>query len=367
MNVRIFMVDDETDLVWTVSQHIRRERADWTLTGFSNPVEALEAINKNPPDLLITDLRMPALDGLELALLARQRVRDLRVILISAYGSSAVMQNAERLGRVVFIEKPFDYRELIQRIDRWLAEDSRFSGEIDLPLLSDLIQIVALSKETGSLSVSHRGLRGQVWFTEGRIEHCTTPDLVGTEAFRELMSWTGGEFRLQPGETAPTCSIEGPTDKLLLDSFRRIDEAGVSAAGYAPPAAADPPTILGRTKVLWQQRQQTLNLPTTSTVLAVSLADGKSLALHGPHQDRGSVDGQKSLRELVEIASSLDAESPSGTIEAFEPGFGWIAAWHRDHGLGVVYARPLSGTSGRVGLQQQGSAIMQALEISSDA
>ncbi|MEM7482759.1 MAG: response regulator [Acidobacteriota bacterium] len=365
------MVDDEADLVWTLSQHLQRERPEVDFKGFSNPVEALQEINAYPPDLLITDLRMPGINGLELVLVARQRVPDLRVVLITAFGSESARAEARRLGSVEFVEKPFDLQDLLKHIDGALANGERFSGEISLPLFSDLIQIVALSRETGALSVIHGDEGGKVWFADGNLVHCEVGEMVGAKAFQKLLSWNNGEFRMSLGEESPEQTIDESIDHLLLDSLTALDE---EAAGVGRPTedgsegeAIVHPEAEGRTspvesaRARWQRCPMSRELPAACWLLAMSLRDGTAQVLHGSGRGDRSVPFGDWLFDLMESALLLQPGRRTGRLEAVEQDLGWCVGWNADKELALVFAQLAGGPAGLVAFRANGAGVTRVL------
>ena len=98
------MVDDENDLVWTVTRQFQRRRPTYSFVGLSDPVRALAEINSDPPDLLITDVRMPSLSGVELIRTARIRDPSMPVIVITAFGTSDLRRELEGIGSIRLLE-----------------------------------------------------------------------------------------------------------------------------------------------------------------------------------------------------------------------------------------------------------------------
>lgn len=115
--------------VWVVDDDpgVRRlllallEDRPWTVRAFASAEEFLAAYQPADCACLITDLRMPGLDGLALQRLLAERGTTLPVIMISGYGEVDSAVTAMRHGAVDFIEKPFDAARLIARIEEALA------------------------------------------------------------------------------------------------------------------------------------------------------------------------------------------------------------------------------------------------------
>ena len=99
----------------------RKLRASHVLSGEA----ALEALAREPRDLVITDLRMPGMDGLELLRRARALAPELPVIVLTAHGSIATAVEAMRAGAADFLSKPFDRDEIFYTVDKALALAAR--------------------------------------------------------------------------------------------------------------------------------------------------------------------------------------------------------------------------------------------------
>ena len=97
---------------------------DWAALGCvvvgeaANGLQALEAVERYAPSLIITDLKMPVMDGLEMLRQLRERGNNAFVIILTAYDSFAYAQTALRLGAVDFLLKPFHDGELEQAVTR---------------------------------------------------------------------------------------------------------------------------------------------------------------------------------------------------------------------------------------------------------
>ncbi|MEW6128330.1 MAG: DUF4388 domain-containing protein [Acidobacteriota bacterium] len=224
MKGRVVMVDDEEHLVWTISRQFVRESPDIEFEGFVDPVEALARIRQSPPNLLVTDVRMPRMNGLELALKAREVVANLPIIIITAYNTPEVRQEVMRRGAIEYLEKPFDFEVFLAAINRALAKHQGFSGSISLPMLPDLVQIYALANATGALEITRGSESGMIWFERGNVVHAECQNRCGEEAFYNLLTWEGGQFKMNAGEVSTERSITLGWQELLMEGCRLLDE-----------------------------------------------------------------------------------------------------------------------------------------------
>ncbi|HNP70151.1 MAG TPA: response regulator [Kouleothrix sp.] len=79
-------------------------------------VAALEQLAKHPCELVITDMNMPRMDGMELIQAIRRDYSDVYVILITAFGTPDTEKQARRIGANDYLAKPFDFEELERRV-----------------------------------------------------------------------------------------------------------------------------------------------------------------------------------------------------------------------------------------------------------
>ena len=119
-NLRIHFIDDDL----TAGDLFRRfsKGRPYNIGIFRDPVEALEDIRTHGSDLVITDLSMPNMSGLELLEAIRQTDLELPVIMITGFSTEENAIKALRLGATDFIKKPFDMDELFQQIDETLSD-----------------------------------------------------------------------------------------------------------------------------------------------------------------------------------------------------------------------------------------------------
>jgi CheY-like chemotaxis protein len=113
----ILVVDDEPDLVATCERLVQRVGHS-SLRAHTGP-EAMTLIDRERPDLVVADLRLPGVDGLTVARHARQQIPPIPVILITGYDSPQARRAASESGVDVYLAKPFSnaaFTDAIQRV-----------------------------------------------------------------------------------------------------------------------------------------------------------------------------------------------------------------------------------------------------------
>ncbi len=123
---RILVVDDEARMADLIKREL--EDHDHTVATSGDGPAALELMEKNAFDLVITDLRMPGMDGLELLQQARQRFPQTEIVLMTAYASAQTAVEAMKEGAYDYLTKPFEMDELLIMVER-IGERQRLALE----------------------------------------------------------------------------------------------------------------------------------------------------------------------------------------------------------------------------------------------
>ena len=119
MPEKILVIDDELDMLMLLRMIIE-DNTDYEVETTNNPSEALKMVMENDYNLVISDLKMPGMDGLELFDEVREMDPDLPLIIITAYGSLETSDEAIKKGVADFITKPFRKDSILFTINRVL-------------------------------------------------------------------------------------------------------------------------------------------------------------------------------------------------------------------------------------------------------
>ena len=146
MTARLFVVEDDDDHRAALCDLM--QAAGHQAQGFAGGADALAALS-DPPDLILTDLRMPGVDGLALLRAVREHHLDLPVILLTGHGDIGHAVQAIRAGADDFLEKPYDAAHLIAVVARALAARATRAE------VTRLQQVLAERAEATILGQSH--------------------------------------------------------------------------------------------------------------------------------------------------------------------------------------------------------------------
>lgn len=117
----ILVVEDAPRVASSLSKMLRRSNENYCVSVAHSGEKALDVLNDRPVDLLITDLCMPGISGLELIRQARAFNPQIRIILITAYGGGEIEAEAHRLSVSYCIAKPFRIEVLLNAVREVLA------------------------------------------------------------------------------------------------------------------------------------------------------------------------------------------------------------------------------------------------------
>ena len=137
----ILIVDDEKNILLTLSQSLEALQVE--IDTAANGEEALAKLKEKEFDLILLDIRMPGMDGMEVLRRVREIRPDIRMIMISAYGTIELAVEAMKLGAVDFIPKPFSPQEIRDMVSRVLDRE-----KLDEQKVADYGSAIELAKRS---------------------------------------------------------------------------------------------------------------------------------------------------------------------------------------------------------------------------
>ncbi|MEW8137078.1 MAG: nitrogen regulation protein NR(I) [Candidatus Thiodiazotropha endolucinida] len=113
---RVWVIDDDRSIRWVLQKTL--EKADMDVTCFESADRVLNYLDKEQPDVVVSDIRMPGMDGFELLELLHTRYPDMPVIIMTAHSDLESAVSAYHSGAFEYLPKPFDVDEAVQQIRR---------------------------------------------------------------------------------------------------------------------------------------------------------------------------------------------------------------------------------------------------------
>jgi CheY-like chemotaxis protein len=216
------------------------KKAGFSVTSAVNGSDALEKCHISSPDLILSDTKMPEMDGFELCRRLKQddRFKATPFIFLTGQKSVEFKVKGLELGVEDYLTKPIYIKEIVTRVkillekrekERLEKKDLRasFAGNLSDMGVVDLVQTLEMGKKSGALHVKNtKGLEAVCYFRDGRILDCELGKLAGENAFYRLLNWQEGEFAIEFRPIEREEQIAVSTQGLLMEGMRRIDEWG---------------------------------------------------------------------------------------------------------------------------------------------
>ena len=124
--IKILLVDDEQEFVETLSERIRMREHDSDVA--LNGEQALKKMDDDLPDVVVLDLKMPGMDGMEVLRRIRKAYPKVQVIMLTGHGSEKDEEEARKLGAFEYLQKPVEIDTLMKKVKK--AYKSKFESSM---------------------------------------------------------------------------------------------------------------------------------------------------------------------------------------------------------------------------------------------
>jgi CheY-like chemotaxis protein len=237
----VLIVDDEDNLNWSLVTSLRKD--GYTVDGAQTGEEALMRLQAAEYDCVVSDVKMPGMDGFELLQWLRQNQPRTRVVMMTAFGSPTARQDALRGGVVAYFEKPFDLRALRDELRRMATAGPTSQDTAGYDLL-DVAQVISLARRDIALDVQNGGYAGVLRFVGGELHWAEAGELRGDEAFFALCVPRPGRASPLPWDGRTLRNVTQPVSRLIYVALGMRDgraTAPIAAVPATRSRPSDPP------------------------------------------------------------------------------------------------------------------------------
>jgi CheY-like chemotaxis protein len=233
-NVKVLLVEDNPMVLSMLVQALT------PLASLSTASEGADALLKavdEPPDLLISDYRMPGMDGRQLVEKLKSRPATANVAVVLMATKADIGEKLQMPDIDDYVEKPFFLREATQRMKRLIDKialeklakaspsDGILRGSLSQMNVIDLVQSLEMGRKSCLLTLANEADRCDLYFREGQIAHAAYGALNGDAAVFKVLCWTTGNFQVDfEGKTSQQTTTLN-TQGLLMEGLRRLDES----------------------------------------------------------------------------------------------------------------------------------------------
>jgi CheY-like chemotaxis protein len=319
----VLVVDDEPLFRTSFAEALATPRGALNVLMAADGGEALGILQRRSVDLLITDLKMPVLGGLELLREYMRLQPGKPAIVMTAYGTPGVEEEIRRFGGVSYLEKPIDLPAAHRRVQEVLGPSTH--GHLQGVTLFGFLQLLELERKTCTLSLVHGDQHATLWVRAGQIVHAENGGMVGDEAVLALADWEAPEIDIDNVCRTEQRTVHTQITSLLMEAARLADERRerirrekARAAAAEVAAAALPPPDLSATNPH--------RIGSFALLLDGSDGDEPPTAAIKPRDERLDID-MANLKETLSKLSEIDGfvgacvvDSTSGMMLGAEGG-----------------------------------------------
>jgi CheY-like chemotaxis protein len=239
-DVRVLIVDDNPMIRDLMCRGMKPHCAVIPAT---DGADALLKSIDNPPDLIISDFRMPGLDGRQLfeKLRGRDNTRNIPFVFVASRGDiEEKLRPAVGGGVEDFIPKPFFVADLVRQVkkivDRLHLEKMQkhasrpgvIQGRLEEMSVTELMQSLEMGQKSCRLRLLHGGEEAELYFSGGQCKHAHLGATDGDAVAYQVIGWLDGEFEIDFGATSDRETITLTTTGLLMEAMRLMDESNQS-------------------------------------------------------------------------------------------------------------------------------------------
>jgi CheY-like chemotaxis protein len=236
-NVQVLIVDDNPLVRDLMCQGMEPH---CTVISSADGADALLKSIDNPPDLIISDFRMPGLDGRQLyeKLRGRENTRNIPFVFVASRGDiEEKLRPAVGGGVEDFVPKPFFVADLVRQtkkiIDRLHLEKMQkhasrpgvIQGRLEEMSVTELMQSLEMGQKSCRLALHRGDERCEMYFTAGQCKHAKLGETEGDNAVYHVIGWSDGDFEIDFAANSNRETTTHSTTGLLMEAMRLMDEA----------------------------------------------------------------------------------------------------------------------------------------------
>ncbi len=222
----VLLVDDDHEMLIALKEGFQKYKDSFSILLAADGLKALESLKKNTTSLVVTDLKMPGMDGFELLAHIMEQYPDIPVIIITGYSTPEMEHLAREGGAVGYVAKPFLIENLARQIMSTLRKESE-GGTLHNVSSGMFLQLVEMEQKTCTIRLEDKFLnkKGILFFQEGELLDARANDLQGENAAYEIFSWDQVNLSIQNGCALKEKRIHCEMQHLILEAARRKDES----------------------------------------------------------------------------------------------------------------------------------------------
>jgi CheY-like chemotaxis protein len=278
---KILVLDDDADWLAMCREFLAELSSKPDISTASSGMQALSLLDAEPFRVLLCDLMMPQMDGLQVLSIVRRRFPGLRTVVLTAHPDEVFRSRAYALGVDLFWMKS----DLGQNLRMFLECIESLLGRVDeggfrdakSKKILDVIQMETALRNSSVLRITSGEKVAQIWIRAGQIIDARAEGTDGEAAFGRLLKWKDGTYESLPGENGHLQTINRSLEALLIESAQTLDKV---ANRTVSQEREDTKFITRMTAMAYEGAQFVVTVPDKKedTAKAWGIADADRLA-----------------------------------------------------------------------------------------
>lgn len=243
----ILLLDDDQDFLDLYREMLGQHLPSMPEVRIANSgARALSILDSEQFNLLIADLNMPKMDGLQVLTIARRKFPHLRLVVLTGIRDEQFRTRAYALGVDQYWLKPETDQEMglfMESMESLISRESQegFRG-VQSKSLVDIIQLECLSQSSCVLKITNGMTEGRIFIQSGEVFDAELTGLTSEAAFQRILAWKTGSFESLPADPSRVRTIFSSYQGLLLNTAQAIDEAASEEQLSTAPAGGETST-----------------------------------------------------------------------------------------------------------------------------
>lgn len=219
---KILVVEDDANQRFRLVEVLSTAIDDLEITEAPDGAIALEKLGEQSFSLVITDLKMPNLDGFGLIEAMKEQHAHTPIIVLSSMNITLFNQKKMSKGVLQYLQKPVRAKTLIAKVNSVFSDMAKgFISGITIP---SFLQLLGMENKTCTLHIQHNSDQGYLHMDKGMLINASYGDLEGVAAAHKIIAWMDADIKLLDLKPGIAWSIQESLSPLLLEALRLKDE-----------------------------------------------------------------------------------------------------------------------------------------------
>lgn len=222
----VLFVDDDQEMLQALREGLEKYQETFSVVLAEDGIDAVDKLKSHQISLVVTDLKMPKMDGFSLLAHVMEKYPDIPVIIITGYSTSEMKRLAQEGGAVGYISKPFLIEDLAKQIMRTLRKESD-GGTLHGISSGMFLQLMEMEERTCTIRLVDRASNkaGVLFFRDGSLLDARVDDLQGIDAAYRVFGWDEVTLSIQNECLQKDNKINSDLQPIILEAMRLKDEA----------------------------------------------------------------------------------------------------------------------------------------------